>query len=268
MPIPDAGPCARHPCDDCRACRSGRCCRRDNPDYRLPKLGEWEGPIHGALGVLDRPDGERVRCHACGESYAKLTIHALRSHDLTPEEYRSIFGFGPTDQLTGLEYSGRLADQTRQRVRAGEFGDTTGLHATREQMSAGAVRRTERTRDLGRPFPVREAMHRVSQDEAEREWWYRARGAHYLSPEQRAKIRALRPTTTAAALADRFGVSRGQIDVVCGRGFGPSQRLAERDREIATQRGTVDAKTVAARYGLTPHRVRQIWRTRTSETEA
>lgn len=88
--IPTEGPCAGHPCDNCRICRSGRCCRRDNPDYKLPGLGEWDGPIYGELGVL-ADDGQKVECHCCGEWFVGLGHHIVQ-HDLTKEEYKAIFG--------------------------------------------------------------------------------------------------------------------------------------------------------------------------------
>lgn len=91
LTIPTEGCCAGHPCDNCPTCQKGRCCRRDNPDYRLPELGEWDGPIYGELGVLN-DDGEKVECHCCGEWYASVCVHAWHSHDLTADEYKSIFG--------------------------------------------------------------------------------------------------------------------------------------------------------------------------------
>ncbi len=51
--------CVGHPCDRCRTCSAGRCCRRDQPDFALPELSEWGGPIFGEFGVLN-DEGERV----------------------------------------------------------------------------------------------------------------------------------------------------------------------------------------------------------------
>jgi hypothetical protein len=37
------------------------------PPERLPALGEWDGPVHGELGVLAVDELEdRVQCHVCG----------------------------------------------------------------------------------------------------------------------------------------------------------------------------------------------------------
>lgn len=91
LTIPTEGPCRGHPCDNCKTCQSGRCCRKDNPDYKLPGLGEWDGPVYGELGVLN-DDGEKVECHCCGEWYQQLTKHVEAAHDLTTREYKSIFG--------------------------------------------------------------------------------------------------------------------------------------------------------------------------------
>lgn len=86
------GPCKGHACDNCNACKRGRCCRRDNPNYQLPKEGDWDGPIYGKIGVLYANSDETVQCHACGESWADVGAHARCTHNLTGAEYRAIFG--------------------------------------------------------------------------------------------------------------------------------------------------------------------------------
>ena len=85
------GPCIGHACDHCRRCAAGRCCRTDNPGYQLPETGDWDGPIHGRIGVLE-DDGSAVTCHACGQSFRSLAHHAWLSHNLTGAEYRALFG--------------------------------------------------------------------------------------------------------------------------------------------------------------------------------
>ena len=62
--------CAGHLCDGCWRCRKGFCCRRDDPNWRRPQLGDWDGPIYGELGVLvAEEDGNRLVCHACGRAF-------------------------------------------------------------------------------------------------------------------------------------------------------------------------------------------------------
>lgn len=92
------GCCKGHPCDNCKTCQSGRCCRKDNPDYKLPELGEWDGPIYGELGVLN-DDGEKVECHCCGEWFVVLGSHVWQAHNLTAKEYKSIFGLALSRSL-------------------------------------------------------------------------------------------------------------------------------------------------------------------------
>lgn len=94
------GPCAGHFCDNCAICRKGRCCRRDNPDYRLPTIGEWDGPIYGEIGVLAE-DGDKVECHCCGERFVSLPSHIVWKHDLNSDEYRAIFGLNRHRALLG-----------------------------------------------------------------------------------------------------------------------------------------------------------------------
>jgi hypothetical protein len=98
--LADSGCCQGHACDDCRTCSSGRCCRKDNPQYRLPKLGDWQGPVFGALGKIES-DGDRIVCHACGSAYKGLGGHIWFAHDLTGDEYKRLFGLKLTSSLTG-----------------------------------------------------------------------------------------------------------------------------------------------------------------------
>lgn len=91
LQISEVGCCKGHACDDCRGCLSGRCCKNDNPDYRLPSLGDWSGPMYGAFGRLN-DDGDKIECHACGKWFHSLPKHTVFAHDLNAREYKRIFG--------------------------------------------------------------------------------------------------------------------------------------------------------------------------------
>lgn len=212
LPIPDTGPCARHPCDACRTCQRGRCCRTDNPEYRLPKLGEWDGPIYGDLGAVARPDGNHVECHACGELFTLVLAHAWKRHDLTGEEYRALFGLRLGDRLSGADYAELAAERTRERVKRGELRAGAPLpRATPEQLSARAQRVAERNRALGRPSLGELIVARLRTDETYRRTRAERAGHRYLTPEERAEIRRLRPGHTIQDLARAYGVSTSRV---------------------------------------------------------
>ena len=129
------GPCAGHPCDRCVTCQAGRCCRSDNPDYRLPELGDWIRPYFGRLGVL-ADDGVKVECHICGTYYRFLGNHVVRAHDVTADEYRAYFGLNCTTGLTGPDLRKiRVANGKRLHAWDLEHGVEPGRN-TPEQMSA------------------------------------------------------------------------------------------------------------------------------------
>lgn len=91
-------PCMSHACDGCRSCRVlAKCCRGDNPDYRLPPLGSFQ-PVFGDLGLV-REDADMIQCHACGDWFRRLTQHIWHQHDLTSNEYRSVFGLARMQPL-------------------------------------------------------------------------------------------------------------------------------------------------------------------------
>lgn len=103
------GACEGHLCDNCKMCRSGTCCGRDHPDYRLPELGDWDGPVYGELGVL-AGDGGQVECHCCGEWFESLVSH-IRRHNLLTREYKAIFGLSMSTPLISTELSGELREK-------------------------------------------------------------------------------------------------------------------------------------------------------------
>ncbi len=100
------GCCKGHPCDNCKTCQAGRCCRRDNPNYKLPELGDWDGPIYGRLGVLET-DGDKCECHICGAWFHGLNRHAWNTHNLLAREYKALFGLNLTSALMSPQASQR-----------------------------------------------------------------------------------------------------------------------------------------------------------------
>lgn len=123
--IVSRGTCAGHWCDACAICTGGRCCRRDNPEYRLPDEGDWDGPIHGALGTLERSE-TGVVCHACGDEFRALSCHIWSRHDLTGREYKAIFGLKLTQPLCSLE--------SEERWRGAAAGRPSGVEAMRSAL--------------------------------------------------------------------------------------------------------------------------------------
>lgn len=125
----------------------------DTPQARPPRTTTiplppdrdwWEGPIHGALGVL-ATDGERVQCHICGHFFRSLATHVTRGHGLPADEYRALFGLRHRTGLVGPT----LREQLRQRGAPvlGRYqgqGQELLATATPEQRSAWTRGRTLR----------------------------------------------------------------------------------------------------------------------------
>lgn len=155
-----ANPCPGHPCDRCSVCRRGLCCRGDDPE-RLPRLGDWDGPIHGELGVLDG-DGDRVRCHACGEWFVQLGTHAVRTHGLRANVYKAIFGLNRRTGLAGTAYREQMRPHAEKVFKA--YWPTAAQRLqemTPEQRQAiDRERRLEMRRDPHNRQVWRESAHR------------------------------------------------------------------------------------------------------------
>ncbi len=163
-------PCEGHDCDGCRTCLRGRCCRRDNRAYTLPTLGDWDGPVFGKIGVL-YDDGQRAECHCCGRFFGNLGNHALRTHDLTPDEYKAIFGLNATRSLAGpathdLHRRNMLAQPARF-ARLAEVGRRVLAEMTPEQRtewSSGPRRPEHREKFPKMPPPWRRADPRSGEE--------------------------------------------------------------------------------------------------------
>ncbi len=161
-----ADPCRGHTCDQCSRCRRGRCCRRDQPGYRLPELGEVT-PVFGELGVLAVDDEERVQCHACSRFFRTLNSHIQRVHELTADEYRAAFGLNRGTALAAPAYRSRMREHGRRVLApywplAADFARSQ----TPEQRAAqrGMRRRLQTLRD-----PIfRETQRRAGQASAAR----------------------------------------------------------------------------------------------------
>lgn len=125
-------PCNDHPCDLCRLCRGGRCCRGDDPQYELPTTGDWQ-PIFGEIGVINEV-GDRQECHACGLWFESLGRHGWLAHDLTAAEYRALFGLKWGQALAGQ----RVRDKARRTLSQFNVRDAAylaGISPSRERKS-------------------------------------------------------------------------------------------------------------------------------------
>lgn len=197
--VTGTGVCDGHPCDGCRRCRNGVCCRRDNPGWHRPQLGDWDGPIHGELGVLVADDdGNRLLCHACGQAYRSLGAHVVQAHQLLAFEYKAIFGLRATTSLLAPT----LAERHRQQHLAtlSQFWDQVSEVArslTPEQRSAWARGRTwalEARRDPANRQQWQELIQRAQAGAqaaraAGRRWW---RDPRSFSAKGRARHAELR----------------------------------------------------------------------------
>lgn len=112
----------------------------------MPSLGQWDGPIYGRLGGLQR-DETSVQCHACGGRFAFLPGHLGRAHDLTCDEYRAIFGLNKGAALVSLGLSATHQERALRMRTAGRLHNVSPWameHLTTEWLSHRS--RTRKTR--------------------------------------------------------------------------------------------------------------------------
>ena len=168
-----------HPCDGCGACRKGVCCRRTT-ELAWPQLGDWEGPIYGELGVLvTEEDGDRLVCHACGQSYRNLGTHVVQAHQLLAFEYKAIFGlrrrpasWRPYWPSGTASTTWRLEPVLAQATRGGAQPDSRtafGVRA-RPDLGTGSPPRSCQPPAVAGTDPARPAGARAAR-ESGRRWW-------------------------------------------------------------------------------------------------
>jgi hypothetical protein len=247
--------CRGHPCDHCPTCERGRCCRNDNPAYTLPREGDWPGPIHGQLGVL-RDDGSQAQCHVCGDYYGHLGGHAARAHDLTPREYKAIFGLSNRTGLIGPDLAQKRSLQAHRLVQEGVLRtpDVPYLSTlTPEQVAALAA--SPRRRQYLEP-------RRAAKAERQRQHAEEV-AAHAADPEfqrlkrekisvaqtaaQRRKGHAPTPTTSVCVMCGTvIPVVNRNVRAVCSDACWTARRRQVMTRNQTAKRPDVRAKIAAA----------------------
>jgi len=106
----------------------------------------WTGPLHGSFGSVET-DGERIRCHVCGDWFDHLIAHTLHAHGLNADEYRRAFGLAQKTKLVGPAFQAkrrRIAAEHMRKLSA-EYGVKPGELSTEERRRRAlkAVRREE-----------------------------------------------------------------------------------------------------------------------------
>ena len=133
------------------------------PPDQLPRLGDWDGPIFGQLGVL-ATDGTRVECHLCGLWFKLLASHVRQAHGFSGAAYRSLVGLKTRTALAGPSLRAvrhALAEPTLKpyRERIGQLARSV----SREERSArmkGRTLRLEARLDPAWQQSVKEAARR------------------------------------------------------------------------------------------------------------
>lgn len=217
---------------------------------QLPELGEWDGPIYGELGVLAvEVDGDRVQCHACGVWFRFLANHVWRTHLLTADEYRAVFGLAAGHGLVSPTLAEKLRRQALRTLRPYYERAAELAHSlTFEQRSA--FMRGRKLRLETRLDPRWQAARRAlgeRQSERLRDWYQAldpaARAAHL------ARLGVPRPRTPATCVvcgARFYSASHGPRAKTCGPDCARIHR-ARLGRTLRTAaRPTVRARIAAA----------------------
>jgi hypothetical protein len=238
------------------------------PAHQRPKLGDWDGPIFGELGVLEVVD-DQLRCHICGRLFRYLSAHIMGKHGVHPDEYRALFGLRASKSLM----SPGLRETFRQShiEMLSQHWDGAGLRTlTAEQRSANARSRRwslQERRDEHN-LEVRERNMALAQEgvgrarAAGRQWWRDAREIGALGRERFKELVA--DPEWKAEWAGKIKASKGGRTpitcIVCGTSFvsltgrrtcsSACDSESRRRREPIAKRPDVRAKISAARMAL------------------
>lgn len=117
----------------------------------MPKVGDWDGPIHGQLGQLE-DRGDTVTCHVCGGAYRSLASHIWQAHDVSAAEYRAFFGLGIQRALAAGDLRDLLAARTTAALAEGRLAvDVERLRTQGFRTSEQAAQASERSHSHERP---------------------------------------------------------------------------------------------------------------------
>lgn len=234
-------------------------------DEGLPPLGEWDGPIHGELGVL-AVEGDRVQCHACGDWYKSLGHHVVLAHRVSADEYRAIFGLRLSTGLIGPALQEQRRRQSVAQLR-GHYGHLRTL--TPEQRAAISSR--GKLRLESRKDPQNQAMYarrtanvrrRVAAGEIAQLGTYERTARHRHTAEERAKISAgNRDRTKEHATYRRIKAALAALGPAARQDLPPDQHLALELHYGLTPEGVVHTQIrIGARLGVSRHVVARLVR--------
>lgn len=77
--------------------------------YRMSTGASLYAHCYGDRGALTLIGRDKVQCHLCGRAFKALGHHVLRTHEITPDDYRREFGIGRGVGLTSEALHERFA---------------------------------------------------------------------------------------------------------------------------------------------------------------
>jgi len=176
----------------------------------LPELGAWDGPVHGSFGIL-ATDGDRICCHICARWFHNLALHVTRTHRVSPEAYRAIYGLNVRTGLTGPTLKARKRAGAAHLLKVNGAGHAYIRSLTPEQRSAQTLSQPRRRERYVKPAsqPARE-MAAQRMGEASRRRWRDPEFRDRMLPKLSA-ARGGRITTTCAGCGASFMATRSRI---------------------------------------------------------
>lgn len=87
--------------------------------------------------------GEKIQCLLCGRQFKSLSIHLLKIHSVTGDEYRDLYGLPWMRGLTSSEYRDRRSNMMKLAIEEGTRklpDQTIGMEAARNSILANGMR--------------------------------------------------------------------------------------------------------------------------------
>ncbi|GAC62208.1 MULTISPECIES: MucR family transcriptional regulator [Gordonia] len=211
---------------------------------------------HGLYGVLD-DDGTTVLCHECGQRFESVGAHVGGAHGMSAAEYKARHGLARGTALISQASHQRRSEASKARLGSAGW---RRFEAKRDPLAASASRDMDQLRGSG----VR-AQTQASRAESS------------AKKGKATRVGRVYECVMCGATWCQFGGARQArtCSYECWAAWETAVSMqeappnADRDRQIrdAAAQG-VSATDLAARYGVTPDRIRQIVRRDRKDREA
>lgn len=172
--------------------------------------------------------GERIICLRCGKAYKTLGVHLLRIHDMTPDEYRDIYGIPWSYGLSSLPTHEMHSEDAKQKHITGEWTASSDQAKMARLAYASNHRKRQPVRDVLSARNIERMNQGKTGEKAARRKLATKRG----TPEFKAIMRARPQAKITAEILRTYWKGRKQTEKHKAKRIAAGLETRRKKREI------------------------------------